>query len=282
MKSINDFRKTEFICAGAAVINLALFFVKLYIAISSNSISIYIDSLNSIADTFICALAAAGFRISSMKPSEKYPFGLGRTEDVVNFLLSAVILGTGFAFIYTSLQRLMYPVPVWFSVKYAVAIAIGAFVKLFLAVAFRKAGKSFGSEILRNIGIDSTLDFMMSVCIVISFTLTVKLGYAVDSVTGIIASVIIIISGFGSIKSTLGSLIGRRDDKICGEAKNLLKETDGVADVVSVECHSYAHRKVFNAEITVSDSSDVCQTVTNCENIIQSELNALLYIKIKR
>ena len=273
--------KKELICSAAAAVNLALFFVKLYIAISSNSISIYVDSLNSLADTFICILAVAGFRLSASKPSESYPYGLGRAEYVVNFLLSGVILFTGFAFIYTSLQRFFYPTPVWFTVRYAVTVGITAAVKLVMALVLRNYGKKLTNDVIKNIGTDCILDFFISSCIVLSFSLTVYLGYAVDSLTGIAASVVIIISGFKSIKSAGEKLLGKRDEELLMKAEEILNGFEGIGKVSNLQCHSYAQRRVFTADVESSDNSDLCEMLTNINKVFNSELNAEIYINTR-
>ena len=110
-------------------VNLCLFMVKLYVGISTNSISIYVDSLNNALDSVVCIIALVGFWLS-VRTSPKYPFGLGRAEDLTGFITAVVIVGTGFGFGYVSLERTLYPAPVWFSVRYAVIIAVTAVVKL--------------------------------------------------------------------------------------------------------------------------------------------------------
>ena len=42
-------------------VNLCLFMVKLYVGISTNSISIYVDSLNNALDSVVCIIALVGF-----------------------------------------------------------------------------------------------------------------------------------------------------------------------------------------------------------------------------
>lgn len=273
--------KKEVICALAAAVNLSLFIIKLYVAISSNSISIYVDSLNSLADMLICGIAVAGFILSAKKPTDDFPFGLGRAEYVVNFLLSFVIFFTGLAFIYTSLQRLMYPTPVWYSVKYAVTVAATALVKLVMSLVFKREGKALKNEVLKNIGTDSILDFFISACIVISFTLTEKLGYAVDSITGIVAAIIIAVSGLRSLVSSFSRLVGKNDDELCEKAKKLLKSSGFDGEIYSINCHCYGERTVFTVDAKKQDSSDFDTIHNKISNAFNNELNAKIYINLR-
>lgn len=273
--------KRSLICITAAIVNLILFFTKLYVAISSNSISIYVDSLNSLSDTFVCAIGVAGFYIAAMSPNKKYPFGYGKSEELVNLLLSVVILFTGAAFVYTSLQRFMYPVPVWFSVKYAVIIGITAAVKLIMALFFKAMNRKNPSNVIKNLEVDSTLDFLVSLCIVISFTLTNYVGYSVDSVTGIVTSVVIIVLGFKSLCASCATLMGKRNAADCFAAEKIISENKYVKHIENVQCHIYGERKIYTAEIVFNcDGSALSEAVSQLRYIINNELGSELYISI--
>ncbi|MDO4847324.1 MAG: cation diffusion facilitator family transporter [Clostridiaceae bacterium] len=278
MRTITTGRKKSLICALAAAADLALFSVKLFVAVSSNSISIYVDSLNSLADMLVAVIAVIGFRVALMPADEKHPFGYGKIEEVVNLLLSLVILLTGLAFVYTSLQRLLYPVPVWYMFKYALLIAATAAVKLAMVFGFGAAEEKFNSAILKNMKIDSILDFFISVCIVVSFTLTQKLGYSIDSVMGLVASIIIVISGVKSLISSLGLLIGKSQDEDIERAKALIDEA-GLTDAVrEIYCHSYGETKVYNLVIT-ADAFHTDGLTDKLQNVFRERLSAQLYIK---
>lgn len=280
--NIRHSKVKSYICAAAAATDLVLFFIKLYVAISSNSIGIYVDSLNSLADTLVCIIAVIGFRVAVIEPNEKYPFGFGRIEEVVNFLLSAVILFTGLAFTYTSLQRLLYPVPVWYMLKYALLVAVTAAVKLMMSFGFGYADRKLNSQVLKNLRTDSILDFFISSCIVISFTLTEKLGYSVDSLTGIAASLVITVSGIKSIVLAISSLIGKADKAQNDSASALINSVEGI-ELKEIYCHCYGDRKIFNAVIN-ADSLDEKKR-KDIINILQTrfkaELSAELFIRLE-
>ena len=145
--SVNSNIKKRIIAVSiGAGVNLLLFFVKLYIGLSSNSVAIYADSLNSLTDSAVCIAAAIGFKLSGEKPCSKYPFGKGRAEELTELIISAVILVSGCAFFYISFERILYPVPVWYSSVYATVIAATAAVKLALSFYFSKISKKFNSS----------------------------------------------------------------------------------------------------------------------------------------
>lgn len=268
------------ICSAALIINLILFFVKIYVAMASNSISIYVDSLNSLADTAVCLLAVVGFRVSCIKADERFPFGYGKIEELIDFIISIVILFTGLSLAYSSLQRLMYPVAVWFSLKYAVVIACTALVKLVMAFGYKRLNQRINSSVIKSLSVDSVLDFFVSACIVASFTLTTVFGYAIDSVMGITASVVIIVNGIKSITLICTKLIGKKDSELCKRASEILLSDNRVLSVTSCECHIYGENVIFNAEIKadLQSAKEVSELLEDLKSDIKQQLNALLFI----
>jgi len=256
---------------------LALFSVKLYVAVSSNSISIYVDSLNSLADMLVAVIAVIGFRVALIAPDEKHPFGYGKIEEVVNLLLSVIIFITGLAFVYTSLQRLLYPVPVWYMFKYAALLTATAAVKLLMAFAFSRAEKKYSSKVLKNMKIDSILDFFISASIIVSFTLTQKLGYSIDSIMGIIASIVIVISGVKSLISSLGVIIGKADEGDIAKAEEIIKNAGLSSSVEKIYCHCYGEKKIYN--IVINADADRQGLTNKLQAVFSEQLSSEIYIK---
>ena len=207
-------------------VNLCLFMVKLYVGISTNSISIYVDSLNNALDSVVCIIALVGFWLS-VRTSPKYPFGLGRAEDLTGFITAVVIVGTGFGFGYVSLERTLYPAPVWFSVRYAVIIAVTAVVKLLLGAYYKFKDRRHPSPVLKGLFTDSVLDFFITLSTLISFTLTRVAGVPVDGYFGIAISAVLLISGAKSCVSSFACILGKRETEDCDRAQALLTAQPG-------------------------------------------------------
>ena len=175
----------------------------------------------------------------------------------------------------------MYPVPVWYSQKYALALAIGTAVKLGLFFVFKASNRKYPSQVFSNLTLDSILDFLISVCIIISFTLTQKIGYAVDSVMGMVASVVIIINGLKSVSLALTQIIGKRNDGLCNECEQIINSFDGIK-AESVNCHIYGEVKVFNAELSLENNTALNNELLSSLSLkIKEQLSAELYINIK-
>ena len=263
-----------FIGAGCAV-NLALFFVKLYIGLSTNSISVYADSLNNALDSAGCFAALAGIALIAKKKSPAYPYGFGRAQNITDFLISLGVILTGFYFGYISLERLMYPVPVWFSVKYAVILAVTAGVKILLGLFFRIGASRIESGTLRAMSYDSFLDFFITLSTVISMTLSEKAGYSIDGVTGILIAVILTAQGIRLLKDVCSVILGKKDESRCSAVMKIIEEEGLKAQ--RVDCHLYGEKAVFTADVLSGEGFYEKSLIIKSK--IQNEMQSEIYFR---
>lgn len=182
--------------AGCAV-NFVLFLVKLYIGIASNSLSVYCDSINNLGDTFACAVAILGILLS-FKLSEKES---DRAQSLGDFVISILIAVCGIYFVYNGADRIFYPLPVSYSLKYAAVITATIFVKILLGLMFFIANKKAPSPILKALLLDSFLDCFITLFAIMGLFLVNRINIAVD---GIFA----VISGFAISVFAIKNIIG--------------------------------------------------------------------------
>lgn len=277
MKKLNFGASVGF--AGAAV-NIGLFLTKLYVAVSCNSISIYLDSFNNAVDSLVCITAGIGFIIASKEKTEKYPFGFGRTEGVVSFLISVIILFTGASFAYSSLERIMYPLPLSFTVKYAVMLLLTVPVKFLLLLFYRWASKKQPSAVFGTLGLDSILDFFITLCSFAALTLSHFVGLTVDGPAGLCISAILIFQGVKFAKESLGELLGRRDRALCERISNAVSNVEGVKAVCEVQCHVYGKNTVADITVETENGTVSKELLNRIKQEIKEENLSEIYISI--
>ncbi|MBE6835915.1 MAG: cation transporter [Ruminococcaceae bacterium] len=264
---------------GAAV-NLALFLVKLYIALSCNSISIYLDSINNALDSLVCVAAGIGFIIAEKETTQKYPFGFGRTEGVVSFLISVIIIVTGASFLYTSLGRIMFPLPVWYSTRRALTLLLTIPAKFGLLMFYKRASKKQPSAVFGSLGLDSILDFLITLCSLSALVLSEKIGLTFDGIAGLVISLILIVQGIKSVKESLSTLLGKRDGELCERIEKAVSLVDGVKSVKSVQCHSYGKRTVADITIETEDSTVSKDLIEKIKGEIKEENITEIFVGI--
>lgn len=271
-------KKNYSYAAVASAVNIGLFFTKLYIGLSSDSVAIYADSMNNLLDAGVCVAAIIGLMLISRNKSEDYPFGLGKTENLIEFIISVAITVSGIYFGYVSVERIMYPMPVWFSVQYAVVIGVTAMIKLSLAL-FLGRNKN-GGGIIKGIATDSLMDFFITLCSLISFTLSSIIGYSADGVAGVIISITMTVQGIKALIASCTELTGKNDADICDKAKSIIEKESAVNKIISVTFHKYGQTGVFTANIeTDCKTAEEIKDLSNrLGKVFESELNSKIYL----
>ncbi len=175
--------------------NFLLFLIKLYVGISSNSLAIYCDAVNNLGDTFSCAVALLGFYLVKRLNERKSL----RTQSLCTFIISLVITVSGVYFVYNGLERIMYPLPITYSRKYAVIITATIFAKILMGMMYAFFNNKAQSPMLKALVLDSFLDCFVTVFAVMGLLLVTKVNYAVDGVFAIITGSIITVFAIKNI-----------------------------------------------------------------------------------
>ncbi len=196
------------ICSLGIVFNAVLFFTKLYVGLSSNSISIYSDSVNNLFDC-LCAVISLALLVSVLKNNSFSKKALySRMEYLLSFCLCVVVFLTGAVFLYSSVERLMYPTPIWYTDKYFYILLTTAVCKLFMFFIYKRISKKEKSPVNKIMVFDCLLDFFVTSIAVIGLLSSKGEIFAIDSICGITVSIILIISAFKMLSQNLGGLIG--------------------------------------------------------------------------
>ena len=197
--------KKPAIIAGTAgiLVNFVLFLIKLYIGIASNVLSIYCDGINNLGDTAACIIAVSGFALCNKLNEAE---GL-RAQSLANFIISLFIAVCGIYFIYNGLDRVFYPLPISYSVRYAYAVTATIFVKILLGAMFYYVNKKAPSPVLKALLLDSFLDCFITLFAVMGLFLVNRINFAVDGFFALICGSAITVSAIRNIISETKYLI---------------------------------------------------------------------------
>lgn len=176
-------------------LNFMLFLTKVYIGISSNSLSIYCDAINNLGDTFACIIAAAGFLLVR-KYTERQS---ARTQSLFTFVIDLIIAVTGAYFVYNGMERVLYPLPVSYSSKYALVILATIVVKIVMAIVYSVFNSKAPSPVLKAMVTDSILDCFITLATLMSLFLVPRTEFAVDGFFAIITGLAITVSAVKNI-----------------------------------------------------------------------------------
>jgi len=99
------------------IINVILFGGKLFVGLLSGSIAIVSDSFNNLSDAATCFINLFGFYLSGKPADHDHPFGHGRIEYITGLIMAFLILLIGFEFLRTSIDRIIHPSELFFSLN---------------------------------------------------------------------------------------------------------------------------------------------------------------------
>ncbi len=101
-------RKAANRAVGVSAVGLAFTgLVELFIALVTGSVGLLGDALHNLSDVSTSAVVFLGFRLSRRSPSERYPYGWERAEDVAGLGVALVIWASAVFAGYQSVHKLL-------------------------------------------------------------------------------------------------------------------------------------------------------------------------------
>ena len=195
-------------CFFAVAANLLLFITKLYVGLGANSIAIYSDGINNFFDSVSAAVSIICLSFLWSRTDLSSKSYISKAENLLTFIISAIIGFTGFYFAYSSIERLMYPTSVSYRTKYLYILVASALAKLVMFVILKVLSKKGKSHILSLMSLDCVLDFFITGVTVMTLLISTYGNYAADALCGIVISIIITVSAVKSVLAACRKLIG--------------------------------------------------------------------------
>ena len=246
----------KFTSITGMIVNVMLFFAKLFVGLISNSIAIISDSINNLSDAATQFINLFGF-VMSGKPADKdHPFGHGRTEYISGFIMSILIITIGIEFCKSSIERILNPSDLFFSPVMVAILAGSIFVKAWLFVFYKRIGKTIQSQSIMAASVDSLSDIAITFVTLISLLVYAGTGVSIDGYVGVLVSILVLYAGYRVAKDALTPLLGRNPDPaIVSEISKRLKEDSCVIGVHDVIVHDYGPgRMIASAHVEVNAS----------------------------
>ena len=263
--------------------NVFLFILKVVIGLVTGSISIAADAFNNLSDGLSCLISIVGFKVSGKAPDAKHPFGYGRTEYIAGLVVAFIIVLVGFEFFKTSIDRILHPAPVAFSVVLAVILAVSMLVKLWMGSFNVQIGRRIDSPVLMAAGQDSRNDVITTGVVILGMVAGQFTTLPVDGYVGVLVALFIIWAGFGIARDTVAPLLGEAaDPEIAESIEKLVLESDYIVGVHDLIIHNYgAGRSLASVHAEVPSDSDfvaVHEVIDEAEKRVWQQTGVYLVI----
>ena len=194
------------------LLNLLLSAGKLCAGVLSASISITADAFNNLSDAGSSVVTLVGFKLAGQKADDGHPFGHGRLEYLTGLLVSLVILLVGLELGKSSIEKILHPEPVSFSVVSVIILAISILVKLWMCLFNRRLGRRIGSAAMAATAADSLSDVAATSAVLAGTLVGRMTGLAIDGWVGALVAVFLLRAGWGAAKDTINPLLGQNPD----------------------------------------------------------------------
>lgn len=198
-----------------------------------HSFALIADAIESTADIFSSFVVYLGLKFAQRPADRNHPYGHGKVEPLMTFVIVAFLVGSAALIIYQSIiniQTRHTPSAAWTLLVLAVIIA-------WKETAFHlimKRAKKTQSTTLRAEAWHQRSDAITSVAAFIGISISVVMGdayAAADDWAALVASGLILYNAYGIFRPALGELMDEHlyDDKI-EEIRYYAKEVPGVID----------------------------------------------------
>jgi len=266
-------------------LNIVLFVGKFAAGLISNSIAITADAFNNLSDAGSSLVTLIGFKLAEQKPDSDHPFGHGRMEYLSGLVVSAVILMMGFELVKDSIDKILHPTGVDFSVVVLVILVASIIGKCYMAFYNFQYGKRFESSTLRATAVDSLSDCVSTSVVLIATLIGYYTDVQIDGYCGIAVGILIFVAGINAAKETLSPLLGEAPDpEFVNQIEEMVLEFDkesivGIHDLI---VHDYGPgRRIISLHAEVPAEGNMMSlhdVIDNLEMKLRDELGCLTTI----
>lgn len=188
-------------------LNVLLFVLKFWAGMVSNSVALIADAWHTLSDSISSFAVLIGLKFSLQPADKTHPYGHGRAELIAALVVGVLLAVVGFNFLVESIIKFRDkaefnygPVAIWVTVGSVVIKEIMARYSLFV-------GKKFNYNSLKADGWHHRSDAISSLVILGGIFFGRNIWW-IDSVLGIVVSILIFYATWGILKDSISVLMG--------------------------------------------------------------------------
>jgi cation diffusion facilitator family transporter len=254
----------------ALVANIALFGVKMWGFVLSNSVALLSDALNSLLDVASTAAVLVSVQVARQLPDREHPFGHARAEPIAGFVIAVIACVLGVEVLQESVVKFIFPHSHEIDTAIFVILAVAILAKLGLSMWQERVGREAGSPALLALSVDSRNDVLSSIAALVGVT-GAALGYQpADEIAGAVVGCLILWSGVRIIRENLDMLLGRAPaEETQSEVIARVAAVDGVEEVRFCRGHYVGNELHFeiiiacHADLSTRQSAEIADSVRN-------------------
>ena len=242
--------------------NLVLAFVKLTTGILGNSFALIADSIESVGDVFSSFIIYMGLRFSSKPSDEDHPFGHGKVEPIISFLVVLFLIVSAGFIAFQAIKNLQAPQVM--PKPYTLIVLLGVIIYKEAFFQFvKKKSKETSSTSLKADAWHHRSDAITSLAAFIGISMALLLGEGyehLDDWAALVASLIIIVNAYFVFRPALGELLDEQKyDNLIDDVREVADRVEGVIDTEKCFIRKFGMRYVVDIHVRVSSKLTVAE-----------------------
>jgi cation diffusion facilitator family transporter len=237
------------------VLLIATAALQAMVVIVSGSIALLADTIHNVGDAGTAIPLWIAFVLARRKPSPRFPYGLGRVEDLAGVAVVLIILASALVAGYEAIDRLLHPQTIHGLGWVALAGVIGFLGNEAVAVFRIRVGRQIDSAALIADGYHARADGLTSLAVVLGAA-GVWLGYPLaDPVVGLVITAVILAIVWQSAKAVLTRMLDGIDVSVLDLLRHSAENEPRVRSVVGARARWIGHR--LHGELTLALDTSV-------------------------
>ncbi len=239
--------------------NVFLFALKLMVGLGVRSLSVMSDAFNNLADAASSVIGFVGTKLASQPADEEHPFGHGRMEYIVALVVAFIVVEVGLSLFKSSIDKILHPTDIAFSLVSVTILAASILVKLWLACFNRTLGERINSSVMKATAADSLGDVLATTATIVALVIYGIWGINVDGWIGLGVSVVVMLAGINIAKDTLAPLLGEAiSPEVYEQITRFVESYDGIVGTHDLLVHNYGPgRSMASIHAEVPNNVDI-------------------------
>ena len=265
------------------VCNLLLFVFKIVVGTISGAVSITADAMNNLSDATSAVVTLVGFKLAEKPADADHPYGHARYEYLSGLAVAGLIVVIGFELAKASVEKILHPAEVLFSLPVCIVLVLSVLVKLWMGMFNRYLGKYIQSTTLLATAADSRNDAISTTAVLVAGILGTAFGWKIDGWMGLAVALFILYSGAMLAKETISPLLGENaSPELREQIATLVSSVPEVLGYHDLMVHDYGPGQRFaSMHVEMDQSADplTChELIDNLERACLQQLSAHLII----
>jgi cation diffusion facilitator family transporter len=265
------------------VCNLLLFVFKLAVGILSGAVSITADAMNNLSDATSALVTFVGFKLAEKPADADHPYGHARYEYLSGLAVAGLIVVIGFELAKTSVEKILHPAEVLFSLPVCIVLVGSILMKLWMGLFNRRLGKMVNSTALLATAADSRNDAISTAAVLVAGILGTAFGWKIDGWMGLAVALFILYSGVMLARETISPLLGENaSPELKEQIAQLVSSVPEVLGYHDLMVHDYGPGQRFaSMHVEMDQSADplTChELIDNLERACLQQLQVNLII----